>query len=181
MVKNANCNYNHFRGCFHCFTQAYLNFFPWKSIISSKVFMKLPMDNKGKVVDNYLFNLKLIVKSRIKTVMSCCIDLHYLLYYRYDLHCGMSGDWSGEVSLFVPLLSFSQLSQPDNKKQFIKKLISNLEYRIFKMKNKFLTTTVIIFFNSNKRAVLTLTFWWLVVAKGQTYLKKITAKNSCLL
>ena len=67
-------------------------FFPEKSIISSKAFMKLPMDNKGKVVDNYLFNLKLIVKNRIKTVMSCCIDLHYLLYYRYDLHCGMSGD-----------------------------------------------------------------------------------------
>ena len=67
------------------------------------------------------------------------------------------------------------------KSNFIKKLISNLEYGIFKTKNKFLTTTVIIFFNDNKRAVLTLTFWCLVVAKGQTYLKKNIDKTSCLL
>ena len=29
------------------------------------------------------------VKNQIKNVMSCCIDLHYLLYDRYDLRCGM--------------------------------------------------------------------------------------------
>ena len=37
------------------------------------------------------------MKNRIINVMSCCIDLHYLMYYRNDLHCGMSGDWSAEV------------------------------------------------------------------------------------
>ena len=45
--------------------------------------------NKGKVMDNYLFNLKFSVKKSIKSIMSCCIDLHYLLYCRYDLHCGI--------------------------------------------------------------------------------------------
>ena len=82
--------------------------------------------------------------------MSCCIDLHYLLYYQYDLHCYISGDRGGEVSWFAPPLPLFQLCQPDHKKQFIKKLLSNLEYGIFKVKGKFLNTTVIIFFINNK-------------------------------
>ena len=91
------------------------------------------------------------VKNRIKNIMSCYIDLYYLLYYWYDLHCDMSGDWSGEVSWFVPPLSFSQLCQPDHKKQFIKKLLSDSHYQISKTNEKFLTTTVIIFFINNKK------------------------------
>ena len=91
------------------------------------------------------------VKNRIKNIMSCYIDLYYLLYYWYDLHCDMSGDWSGEVSWFVPPLSFSQLCRPDNKKQFIKKLLSDSDYQISKANEKFLTTTVIIFFINNKK------------------------------
>ena len=79
--------------------------------------------------------------------MSCCLDLHYLLYYGYDLHCDMSRDWSGEASRFVPPLSLSQLCQPD---QFIENLLSNSECGISKTKEKFLTTTVIIFFINNK-------------------------------
>ena len=52
--------------------------------------MELLMENKGKVMENYLFNLKIhSVKNQIKNVMSCCIDLHYLLYHQYDLHCSM--------------------------------------------------------------------------------------------
>ena len=82
--------------------------------------------------------------------MSRCIDLHYLLYYRYDLHCGMSEDWSYEVSWFVPHMSLSQLCHPDHKKQFIKKLLSKLEYGISKTKDNFLTTTAIIFYINNK-------------------------------
>ena len=82
--------------------------------------------------------------------MSCFIDLHYLVYYRYNLHCCMSEDWSGEVSWFITLLHLSQLCQRDHKKQFIKKSLSNSEYRISKTKDKFLTTAVIIFFINNK-------------------------------
>ena len=39
--------------------------------------------------------------------MSCCIDLHYLLYYLYDLRGGMSGDWSDEASSFLSTLFHS--------------------------------------------------------------------------
>ena len=65
------------------------------------------------------------------------------------LHCRMSGDWSGEISWFVPPLSLSQLCQIDHKKQFIKNL-SNSEDGISKTKEKFLTTTLITFFINNK-------------------------------
>ena len=85
--------------------------------------MELLMENKGKVVSNYLFNQKFSVKNWIKNIMSCYIDLHYLFYYRYDLHCGMSGNWSGEVSWFVPSLSVSQLWQPDHKAIYQKTII----------------------------------------------------------
>ena len=111
--------------------------------------------------------------------MSCCVDLHYLLDYRCDLHCGMSGDWSGEFSWFVPPLALSQLCQRDHKKQFIKKSLSNSEYRISKTKDTFLTTTVILFLT--KCVVLTLTLWCQMAVKGQTYLNKLTGKNCCLL
>ena len=74
------------------------------------------MENKGKFIDKYLFNLKFTVAiTGLKNVMSCCIDVHYLLYYRYDLLYGMSGGLSGEVSWFVPPLSLSQLRQPDQE------------------------------------------------------------------
>ena len=82
--------------------------------------------------------------------MPCRVDLHYLLYYRNNLHCDMPEDWNGEISLFVPSLLFSQLCQPDQKKQFIKKLLSNSEYGISETKDKFPTTTAIIFFNNSK-------------------------------
>ena len=49
--------------------------------------MKLLMQIKGKVKDNYLFNLKLTVNNRIKNVMSCCIDLHYLLHVISTVAC----------------------------------------------------------------------------------------------
>ena len=78
--------------------------------------------------------------------MSCCIDLHYLQYFRYDLHCDISGI---EVVTFLDSFHLSQLCQPDHRMPFSKK-ISDLGYRIPKIKDKFLTTTVIIFFINNK-------------------------------
>ena len=95
--------------------------------------------NKGKVMDKCLFNQNSQCdKSRIKNIMSCCTDLQYLLYYWYDLHSGMSGDQIGENSWFVSHLSLSQFCQPDHKKLFNKKLLSNLEYEISKQKTNFL-------------------------------------------
>ena len=79
--------------------------------------------------------------------MSCCIDLHYFLYFRYDLHCDMSGI---EVVTFLGSFHLSQLCQPDHKLPFSKKILSDLGYRIPKIKDKFLTTTVIIFFINKK-------------------------------
>ena len=49
--------------------------------------MKLLMESKEKVKDNYLFNLTLIVSNRIKNVISCCIDLHYFLYIISTVPC----------------------------------------------------------------------------------------------
>ena len=78
--------------------------------------------------------------------MPYCIDLHYLQYYRYDLHCGISGDWFGEVSCFLLPLSLSQLCQSDNKNQKKrKKKKTNSGYGTTKTKDKFITTTVFIF------------------------------------
>ena len=110
--------------------------------------MELLMENKGKVMDNYLSNLKFTLpKTGLKMLChAALICTIYCISCRYDLHCDMSGDWNGEVSWFVPPLSLSQSCQPDHKKQFIKKLLSNLEYVISKTKDKFLTTTVIIFY-----------------------------------
>ena len=76
----------------------------------------------------------------------------YLLYYRYDLHCGMSGDQSGQFSWLVLPLPLSQLCQTDHKKLFNKKLLPNLEYETKdnQTKDNFFTTTVINLFINNK-------------------------------
>ena len=88
------------------------------------------------------------VENRIKNIMSCCIDLHYLLYYLYDFHCGMSGDWSDEVFWLVSPLSLSQSCQPDHKKQFIRKIIKFV-VRDFQNKRQISYHRVIIFFINN--------------------------------
>ena len=54
---NAHYDDNHVRGCFHCFTQVFLE----KDIFFSKIFMKLLMQNKVKIMGNYWFNIKFIV------------------------------------------------------------------------------------------------------------------------
>ena len=65
------------------------------------------------------------VENQIKNLMSCCMDLLYLLCYQYDLHCGISGYWSGEVSLFVPPYRlFLNYVNQTAKKQFIKVLLN---------------------------------------------------------
>ena len=115
------------------------------------------MENKEKVMDNYLLNLQFQVSS--------CIDLHYFVYYSFDLRCAMSGDWGGDVSWFVPPLSLFQLCQPDHKKQFIKKLLSNWVYWISKTKDKFLTTTVIVSFINDNMQCTYFNHWYWMVAK----------------
>ena len=51
--------------------------------------MELLMENKGKFIDKYLFNLKFTVAiTGLKNVMSCCIDVHYLLIT--DMICSMA-------------------------------------------------------------------------------------------
>ena len=90
--------------------------------------MGLLIENKEKVMDNYLLNLKFIV--------SFCIDLPYFLYYRIDLHCGVSGDWGGKVSRFVPLLvSFSVMSTRPQK-EIYQKVIIKFGVRYFQNKRQ---------------------------------------------
>ena len=48
--------------------------FSWERFIFSKIFMDLPIENKGKVIDNYLFNLKLTVS---KADFDCTITLSH--------------------------------------------------------------------------------------------------------
>ena len=98
--------------------------------------------------------------------MSCCIDFHYLLYYRViSTHCDMLVDLSDGVSWFLSSLSFFQLCQLDREKQFIPKLLSKETYinesvsikptiqsaGFPKPKTNFLPTVVTIFFISNKK------------------------------
>ena len=54
------------------------------------LFMELLTENTGKVMDSYLFNQKFTV-SKTGLKILCHVAL-ILLYYRYDLHCDMSGD-----------------------------------------------------------------------------------------
>ena len=170
---NAHCNHNDFRDCFHYFLHSS---FSWERFIFSKISMELLMGNKGEVMNNYTINLKFtVLKARLKIL---CQDLQYFLYCRFDLHYGMSRDWGGEVSWFVQPLSLSQLCQPGHRKQFIKK--SNSKYTIFKTKDKFLTTTVIIFSINKKTRSTYFKTWCQMVEKRQTYLSKPATKNCCL-
>ena len=52
--------------------------------------MELLMENKGKIMNNYLFNLKFTV-SKTGLNMLHWFEL-YFLYYRYHLHYGISGN-----------------------------------------------------------------------------------------
>ena len=122
--------------------------------------------NKGKVIDNYLFNLKFTVSKKALKVL-CHVALICTIYCIADMIC---------TAAFRE--SFSQLCQPDHKNEFNKK-VSNSKYVISKTKDKFLTTTVIIFSINNETRCTYFKPWCQVVAKGQTYLKN-TAKNYCL-
>ena len=53
--------------------------------------MELLTENKGKVMDNYLFNLKFTV-SKTGLKMLCHVALIYTIYCITNMTCGMSGD-----------------------------------------------------------------------------------------
>ena len=84
--------------------------------------------------------------------MLCHVALICTIYCITDMICTVACQEIKVVRFFwlVPPLFLSQLCQPYHKKQFIEKLLSSLEYGISKTKDKFLTTTVTIFFINNK-------------------------------
>ena len=108
--------------------------------------------------------------------MSCCTDLHYLMYYRYDLHCGMSGDWTGEASWFVPPLSYSQFCP--QKSNSSKNYYPIWSTGFPKQKTNFLPPRQLFSSFITERVVFTLTLWRQVAAKVQ--ISTPTVKNCCL-
>ena len=103
----------------------------------------------------------------------CHVTLICTIYFITDMICTVACQ-EIEVVRFLGSFHHCLFLNYDNQttKQFIKKLLSNSEYGISKTKDKFLATSVIIFF-IKKRVVLTLTPWFQVVAKGQTYSQKL--------
>ena len=123
--------------------------FSWERFVFSKTFIELPMENKGMFMVNYSTKNSQC-QEKIKNIMSCCIDLHYLhtvnsanqcnltYLYRYDLRINMSRYWSGDLSWFVPSLYLFQLCQPDHKNQLIKNYYQIWSTRFPKQKTNLL-------------------------------------------
>ena len=89
-------------------------------------FRELLMENKRKVIDDYLFDLKFTV-SKTGLKILCHVDLISIIHCITKIisnHCQMSGNLSDEVSWFLSSLWISQLCKPDRKKQFITNLLS---------------------------------------------------------
>ena len=134
------------------FERLFSLFYPslsWDGFIFSKIFILL-MENKGKVMGNYLFNLKFTVSKIgyfICNVMSHWFVLFNVLPLWFALKHVRRFKWWGclvrSTSIFFSIMS----NRP--KKTIIKKLLSTSEYGIFKTKDKFITTVT-------KRVVLTL-------------------------
>ena len=141
--------------------------FSWERFVFSKV-----LNGKQGKIHGLLFIQSQIhsIKNQIKN------DLHYLMYYRYDLHCGMSGDWTGEASWFVPPLSLSQLCP--QKTNSSKNYYPIWSTGFPKQKTNFLPLRQLFSSCITERVVFTLTLWRQVVAKVQT--SKPTVKNCCL-
>ena len=86
--------------------------------------MELLLENKRKVMDDYLFNLKFTL-SKTGLKMLChgeSISTIHCITETIYAYPGMSGDLSGEISWFLSPSSLSQLCQSDRKKQFITNL-----------------------------------------------------------
>ena len=77
--------------------------------------MKLRMENKGKVMDNYLFNLKFTV-SKTGLKMLCPVALICTIYCITHMICTVAYQEIDVVSWFVPPSALSQLCQPDHRK-----------------------------------------------------------------
>ena len=106
--------------------------------------------NKEKVKDNYLSNLKFTV-SKTGLKMLCHVSLICTIYCITDIIC-TAACWKIEVMRFLgssTFVSFSIMSTRP-KKAVYQKIIIKFGVRDFQNKNKFLTTAVIIFFINNK-------------------------------
>ena len=144
---NVHCDYDHFRSCFHCFTQASFK----ERFIISKIFMELLMENKGKVVDDFLLNLKFTVsKAGLKIyIMLHWFSLFFVLPIWFALWHVRRLRWWSFLVCFT-FVSFSLISTRPQKAIYQKVIFSNLESGISKTEDKFLTTSVMIFFINNK-------------------------------
>ena len=60
--------------------------FSWERFVFHKIFVELPMENKGKSINNYLFNRKLTV-SKTGLKMLCHVELICTLYCITDMTC----------------------------------------------------------------------------------------------
>ena len=112
--------------------------------------MKLLMESKGKVMDNCLFNLKLTVaKTELK--MLCDVALIWTINCIADVISTVVCQVNEVVrflSSFHVCLFLSYINQ--TTKSNLLKTSNSRGYGIFKTKQKFLITTVIIFFINNK-------------------------------
>ena len=104
------------------------------------------MESKGKVMDNYLFNLIFAV-SKTGSKMLCQVALICTIYCITDMICTVTCQ---EIEVVRFLRSFCHFLNYVN--QTTKRNLSkNLKYGISKTRENFLTTTVIIFFINNKK------------------------------
>ena len=99
------------------------------------------MENKGKFMDNYLFNQKITV-SKTVLKMLCHVALICTIYCITDMICTVA---CPEIEV-VRFVSFSIMSMRPQK-VFYQKIITRF---ISKTKDKLLTTTAIISFINNK-------------------------------
>ena len=117
-------------------------------------------------------------QEKIKNIMSCCIDLHYLhtvnsanqcnltYLYRYDLRINMSRYWSGGLSwLFRLCIFFNYVNQ--TTKISLSKIIIRFEVPDFQNKRQIFYHQGSCFFLLQQGVVLTLNLWWQVVEKGK--------------
>ena len=106
------------------------------------------MENKGKLMDSYLFNRKFTV-SKTGLKMLCHIALICTIFYITDMICTVACQ---EIKVVRFLGSFYLCLFLNYVNQTTKSNLSKNYYqtRSTKTKDKFLTTMVIIFFINNK-------------------------------
>ena len=101
---NGHWDDNQFRDFCQCLTKSFLE----KILFSEKIIEALLMENKEKVMDGYLFNLKFTV-SKTGLKMLCCFYFYYFCTIPYTFMIstpfGTLRDLSHVVSRFLSPLS----------------------------------------------------------------------------